>query len=162
MFSQDRLLLSRRGLFGFLGATSGLAAATGLLGPLAVARSAENGTLNVSVEGIRNNQGSIRIALWSTPEAFTKGELAQVKDSAVARVGEVVFSFGGLHPGPYALASYHDEDDDVTFDQSWIGLPAEGLGFSNDAWIEFGPPSFEEAMVKVGPGPQWTRISLRY
>ena len=123
---------------------------------------AAGATLNVAVAGIRSNRGRIRIALWSTPEAFTKGELAVAKDNALARVGQVFFSFAELRPGPYALASYHDEDDDVTFDQTWIGLPAEGLGFSNDAWIQFGPPSFEEAKIQVAPGPQWTRISLRY
>ena len=139
-----------------------LAASPVVLVPFAAARGNTGGTLNVAVEGIRNERGRIRIAIWSTSEAFAKGDLALSTDDAVARIDRVAFSFQGLPPGPYALACYHDEDDDVTFDQTWIGLPAEGLGFSNGAWIEFGPPSFDEAMVEVAPGFQWTRISLRY
>ncbi len=156
MFSQDRLLYSRRKILALVAAASGLAA------PIAVAQGKESSTLNVAVQGVRNDHGRIRIALWSTPDAFTKAEFALVKDSAIARVGEVFFSFDGLQPGPYALASYHDEDNDVTFDRTWIGLPDEGLGFSNGAWIEFGPPSFEEAKVQVVPGSQWAKIWLRY
>ena len=139
-----------------------LAAAPLVLTPVAGAAGSEGGTLNVTVDGIRSDRGRIRIAIWSTPEGFTKRNRALASDNVIAKVGEVVFSFPDLRPGPYALASYHDEDDDVTFDQTWIGLPAEGLGFSNGAWIEFGPPSFKEAMVEVNPGQQWTTISLRY
>lgn len=156
MPSVIRAPYSRRRVLGYL------AASPFVLVPFAAARGSTGGTLNVAVEGIRSDRGRIRIAIWSTSEAFAKGELALSTDDAVARTGGVAFAFQGLQPGPYALASYHDEDDDVTFDRTWIGLPAEGLGFSNGAWIEFGPPSFDEAMVEVTPGFQWTKISLRY
>lgn len=156
MPSQDRLPTSRRTALGLLLGVAGLVL------PQASTRGDTGATLNVAVQGIRSDRGRIRIALWSSAADFTKGDLALAKDDIIAQVGEVAFSFTGLRPGPYALASYHDEDDDVTFDQTWIGLPAEGLGFSNGAWIEFGPPKFEDAKVEVGPGPQWTRISLRY
>ena len=73
------------------------------------------------------------------------------------------FSFPDLPPGRYALAGYHDENDNDRFDQTWIGWPDEGLGFSNGAWIGLlGAPSFQAAAVDVTAGAQTIIIALRY
>ncbi len=69
--------------------------------------------------------------------------------SQAARPGEARFTFRGLPPGRYAVVGYHDENGNGAFDQTWIGLPEEGLGFSNGAWIGFSAPSFAEAAVEI-------------
>lgn len=136
-----------------------LVGAAFFLGP---ASAQESSTLTVVVQGIENAQGKIRIAIWDDQEHFTEGDYKLASGVIKAQAGQVEFVFEGLRPGPYAMATYHDEDDDNDFDQTWIGLPAEGLGFSNGAWIGLGPPSFDEAAVQVSPGPQTTTITLRY
>ena len=73
-----------------------------------------------------------------------------------------MLEFKDLKPGRYALAVYHDENGNGEFDRTWIGLPAEGLGFSNGAWIGLGPPSFEEAAVTLKGQEQTIVIALRY
>ena len=65
-------------------------------------------------------------------------------------------------PGVYALAVYHDENNNHHFDRSLIGLPLEGYGFSNNASIFMGPPSFASVRFPVRPGDNRITIRLRY
>ena len=135
--------------------------------PLAAAESlaeilADRLEVTVVVDDLRSDRGWVRIALWSGPEGFTDGDAAIAKAKRRARPGAVRFTIPGLAPGLYAVASYHDENGNGEFDQTWIGLPDEGLGFSNGAWIGFGPPDFEEAAVEIGADDRTIMVTLRY
>ena len=82
----------------------------------------------------------------------------------VAVQGETAtLTIKGLPPGTYAIAVYHDENGNGDFDLTWAGLPAEGLGFSNGAWITIiGAQSFESAAIELkGPGTPKV-IPLKY
>lgn len=141
---------------------AGLLAAAGA--PAAVATTqGPSGALSVLVENLRNDHGVVRLALWNGPDGFTEREAALMILRRPAENGRVRFSFPDLPPGRYALAGYHDENDNDRFDQTWIGWPDEGLGFSNGAWIGLlGAPSFQAAAVEVAAGAQTIVIALRY
>ncbi len=131
--------------------------------PLAAAESLTDSLeVTVVVDDLRSDRGWVRIALWSGPEGFTDSDAAIVKAKQRARTGAVRFTIPGLAPGQYAVVSYHDENGNGEFDQTWIGLPDEGLGFSNGAWIGFGPPDFEEAAVEIGADSPIILVTLRY
>jgi len=50
----------------------------------------------------------------------------------------------------FAIKILHDENMDGQVTKNWTGIyPKDGLGFSNDAKIGFGPPSFEEAKINA-------------
>lgn len=104
----------------------------------------------------------MRLALWHDPDGFAKPEAAIAMRKAVPQGGVARVTFPGLTPGRYALATYHDENDNGKLDRTWIGWPEEGLGFSNGAWINLGPPSFHAAAVELAPGSQSIAIPLRY
>ena len=124
--------------------------------------SAENGSLDVVIKDVRNDQGEVRVVLWDDPRGFTNDEAVLLESAAPARNGEKRITIKNLPPGVYALVAYHDENANGEFDQTLIGWPAEGLGFSNGAWIgPFGPPSFEEVAIEVN-GATSTVIDLRY
>lgn len=123
---------------------------------------AETFELTVVVSAVRSDQGRVRVALWDSAEGFTDDELSIDGENVAAAKGEVTLQFDGLRPGRYAFAAYHDENANGEFDLTWIGLPGEGLGFSNDARIFLGPPSFEAAAVELAGGRQTVRIGLRY
>ncbi len=127
------------------------------------AAGAEGGSsLKVFVNQVRNDRGNIRVALWSNPEHFTDGDRVLLETIEPASSGRKLVEIQNLKPGLYALAVYHDENANGEFDQTWIGMPAEGLAFSNGAWISpFGPPSFEEAAIEVN-GSTVTEVDLRY
>ena len=118
--------------------------------------------LIVVIDNLRSADGDVRIALWRGADGFTEADAALVTTARPADPGRVYFKFEGLPPGRYAVASYHDENGNGEFDRTWIGLPDEGLGFSNGAWIKLGPPAFEEAAVELTPEPKVIVVSLRY
>ncbi len=118
--------------------------------------------VTIVVDNLRSAQGQVQIALWSGPDGFADGDAAILKAGQPARPGAVRFTIPGLAPGRYAVASYHDENGNGKFDQTWIGLPDEGLGFSNGAWIGFGPPAFDEAAVEIGADAYVIVVTLRY
>ncbi len=118
--------------------------------------------ITIVVDQLRSARGRVRVALWAGPEGFTDADAAIAKADQPAQAGVVRFSIPGLAPGRYAVASYHDENGNGEFDQTWIGLPDEGLGFSNGAWIGLGPPSFEEAEVEITATQSIITVSLRY
>jgi uncharacterized protein (DUF2141 family) len=62
-------------------------------------------------------------------------------------------------PGAYAISAYHDANRNGRFDQSFIGLPQEGYGFSNNPSTLLGPPSFRAARFVV-PAEE-ARITIR-
>jgi uncharacterized protein (DUF2141 family) len=64
-------------------------------------------------------------------------------------------------PGVYALALYHDKDANTKLNKTWIGLPSEPFGVSNDAAIRLGPPKHADAAFAVaGPATPVT-VNLR-
>jgi uncharacterized protein (DUF2141 family) len=122
----------------------------------------EHPGVTVVIANLRSGDGQVRIALWNDPESFATEGTALAEASQEARPGEVRFTFHDLPPGRYGVVGYHDENGNGAFDQTWIGLPDEGLGFSNGAWIGFGAPSFEEAAVEITRSQPVIGISLRY
>ena len=123
----------------------------------------EEAELTVVIEAIREAKGSIHIGVWSDPDSFGERDGRVAGATAPVRGETQTLTIKGLPPGKYAIAVYHDENDNGDFDLSWVGLPAEGLGFSNGAWITvLGKPSFESAAIELkGPGTQ-TVIPLKY
>ncbi len=145
-----------KGLGGFL--LAALVAA----GPIVPGGSAaEAATLKIEIENLRSTRGEVHLALWDRSESFTDGDRKLAGARIPADRGRAL-EFKDLAPGRYALAVYHDENGNGKFDRTWIGLPDEGLGFSNGAWIGLGPPSFDEAAVTLDRDSRTIVISLRY
>jgi uncharacterized protein (DUF2141 family) len=47
--------------------------------------------------------------------------------------------------GEYAIKIYHDENGNDELDTNFLGIPKEGVGFSNNPSARFGEPGFDEA-----------------
>lgn len=116
--------------------------------------------LSVAVGNIRNGQGMVRVAVC-TRDTFTKSG-CPFTASEPARPGQVTVTLRGIPPGTYAVQAYHDENENRQIDRNFFGLPEEGIGFSNDAPIRFGPPSFADAALAIGDGGGTTALTLRY
>ena len=53
--------------------------------------------------------------------------------SAVAIPGSTTVVISGVPPGEYAAQVFHDEHDEGKVRRTVLGIPTEGIGFSNDA-----------------------------
>ena len=124
---------------------------------------ANRSQLRIIVYGARRVAGNITYTLYGEDASrFLKphGSIALTRVTLIGPSAEACFKVDA--PGTYAVAVYHDENDNHHFDKNFFGLPAEGYGFSNDAPAPFGPPSFESARLVVRPGDNRIAIHLRY
>ena len=115
--------------------------------------------LRVDVTGLRSGGGEVHLAVFATPATFPRSDAMLAEAIVRAKAAGVHWVFSGLKPGTYALAIYHDENENREFDRGFLGIPLEGFGFSNDAQVFFGPPDFADAAVTV-PG-KGVRITIR-
>lgn len=128
-----------------------------LLAPLAAARAA---TLVVEIVGVASDMGDVHVALYDDPAGFPKSDGMMVETEVPIKDGVARATFADISPGPYAIAVYHDENNDNKFNQGLFGIPLEDFGFSNDVTVFFSAPSFEDAAFDVSETGTTIRIHL--
>jgi uncharacterized protein (DUF2141 family) len=116
------------------------------LGASGAASAAE---LTVIVRNARNTAGIITVSVFNSKETFLDNDLEFASIDVPARPGDIPVVFEGLPPGRYAVAAFHDENVSGSVDTNFLGIPIEGYGFSNGAYVFLGPPSFEAAAVNL-------------
>lgn len=123
----------------------------GLISTLSLLASslASAAVLQVDVTGLSSDAGDVHIALYDNPAAFPSSDGMRVEKQAPIQARQTRFTFQDIPAGRYAVAVYHDENANHKFDQAIFGIPLEDYGFSNDARVFFGPPSFGEAAFDV-------------
>ena len=131
-----------------------------VLAALALPTPALAAQLDIELTGIENDYGMVRVAVC-TPATFTTKH-CPFNGAAPAKGGSVVVSVPDIPPGRYAVQAYHDEDGNGRLRKGLFGLPAEAIGFSRDARVRLGTPSFDEAAIDVAEPLTATRLRLRH
>jgi uncharacterized protein (DUF2141 family) len=116
--------------------------------------------LEVTVTNIRSAAGHILVAVCD--QATFLQPTCRYKGRAPAAIGSVTIRIAGIPPGIYAAQAYGDENDNGKIDRNFLGIPTEGIGFSRDAAMRFGPPSFADAAFTLGPDGGRITFALRY
>jgi len=130
---------------------------------VASATAASAGDLKVSVGNVASNVGQVRVALYPEGVEFLKAGQAEAATFRTAMPGSMDFVFAGLPAGRYGVAVYHDANANAELDSNLLGIPTEGVGFSNAARASFGPPSFADVAVAVpAEGVVTTSAPLTY
>jgi uncharacterized protein (DUF2141 family) len=132
--------------------------------PVDVARSAAGvgaTVLTVEILGLESDEGSVAVALFSSPESFDQRTGAVATGTVAPQDGRATWSVANLPAGTYAVAVFHDLNDNGELDRTTLGPPAEPYGFSNNARGTFGPPRFESAAIELPPGPHRIKIGVR-
>ncbi len=128
-----------------------------LFAPLSGVAAAE---LKVTLEDVATGSGHLLVAVCTAETFLRRGCPYTGRAPAVSGEAEVVVR--GIEPGVYAVQAFHDENDNLDLDRNFLGWPEEGMGFSNDAPMRFGPPRFADAAIAIGAGGGATRVRLRY
>ncbi|WP_201306080.1 DUF2141 domain-containing protein [Roseomonas harenae] len=119
--------------------------------------------LRVTVTGARRVAGNVTVTIYGPrAEAFLARRAYLARQRIMLRAPSVEACFALSAPGDYAIAVYHDENNDHDFNRNLIGIPAEGYGFSNDAPTTIGLPSFSDVRFTAPPGESRMTIRLRY
>jgi uncharacterized protein (DUF2141 family) len=119
--------------------------------------------LYVNVQGLRSGKGLVAVTLYPDDKSRF---LAKKQSIYVARVdAHAPNTRVCMHlprQGVYAIAVYHDEDGNRHLNRSFVGLPQEGFGFSNNPKTFMSLPAFSAVRLNVGKANSETNITLRY
>jgi len=120
------------------------------------------GTITLQVEGIELKKGGqLSIAIFDESNFLKIGrQLRALEVEVISEKMEI--NLEKITMGTYAVAVFQDIDRNHELKTNLIGFPQEPVGFSNDAHIKFGPPSFRDAQFKIEKGDSVVlKISLR-
>ena len=138
-----------------------LAAALAL--PLGGATPPRPGEVAITVTDLRSSEGVVRACMTANPDVFPRCREDPDSHRTVVPAGErVELLFSGVKPGRYAVALLHDENDNGKADRALGMMPKEGFGFSRDAKVRMGPPSFKSAAFDYAGEAKVLSIRMRY
>ncbi|MFC2098481.1 DUF2141 domain-containing protein [Bacteroidota bacterium] len=118
----------------------------------------QSGSIVVEINGCENSNGGILLGLYNSESGFLEFDKSYKGAFVKANKGTVLHTFTAIPAGKYALAVWHDEDENKKLDKNIIGVPKEKYGFSNNRFGKFGPPDFNEASFKVEDNKKTTLI----
>ncbi|WOK09557.1 DUF2141 domain-containing protein [Imperialibacter roseus] len=103
----------------------------------------------ITVSGLRNDKGQVTMYVFDNAIGFPeeRERASQVVSETISNK-ESVFVLQ-VTPGDYAVTFLHDENLDGEMQYSWIGMPTEGFGFSNDPRVKLSAPSFDACRFRV-------------
>ncbi len=111
------------------------------------------------IEGINELKGEIRIAMFDSREKYTKDPIHAIVlpvDSTT-----IIWTQEMLPFGEYAIAVYHDKNENGKIDTNLLGIPKEDYGFSNNARGRFGPASWQDSKFMVEDNFYSTSIKIK-
>jgi len=120
--------------------------------------------IHVKVLNIRNSKGTVACALFDSPDGFPIEYLRYAASMMAIEIRDTQArcDFAAIPPATYALIVIHDENRNGKLDTNWMGVPAEGYGFSSDAKATLSAPSFSAAKFQYGGGALDLTIRLHY
>lgn len=97
---------------------------------------------------LRSDKGHVGCTLYDSARGFPTDPSAakQLKWCTIENHVSLC-SFDPIPAGTYALACFHDENDNKKLDTGLFGIPTEGTVVSRRAKGVMGPPSFDDAKI---------------
>ncbi|GAA2988538.1 DUF2141 domain-containing protein [Prevotella corporis] len=114
--------------------------------------------LKIKVQNVESNEGRIMIAVYNSKKTFLKKAFTVMSvqtDSISVRP-----AFLSLPKGVYAISLFQDANNNGKLDTGTFGIPTEKYGFSNNAEVFMGPPSFKSSSFNLDKDTTIT-INLR-
>ena len=126
------------------------------------AEAQQGNTINVAVSGIKDNTGSIRCGLFNSADSFPKdGKEVQGVEAPIAN-GQATCTFNNVPPGTYAVAYFKAAPGQTKMKTGMFGMPQDPYGFSRNATIGMGPPSFNSAAYSYAGGATTWPVTITY
>lgn len=119
--------------------------------------------VNISISGIRNTEGSIRVQIFNSSQSFDDNKPLFTKTCSKAGVtgGRLRTELSGLKPGVYGIAILDDENSNQKMDYGLL-LPKEGFGFSDYYHSSMSRPLFTQFDFILGTESKTVEIRVRY
>lgn len=117
--------------------------------------------LEIALTGLRSAAGEVRLCIWHSPKRFPGGKCEGEGQQVIVPASAPVAVTVPLAPGDYAVSLLHDENANGKLDKNLLGIPKEGVGFSQNPVLAFGPPSYAATRFGVAKDRVET-IKLKY
>jgi uncharacterized protein (DUF2141 family) len=117
--------------------------------------------LEIALTGLRSTEGEIRLCIWHSAKRFPDGKCESEGQAVVVPAASHASVSVPLAPGDYAVSLLHDENGNGKLDKNLLGIPKEGVGFSQNPVLAFGPPSYAATRFGVA-GDSAQTIKLKY
>ncbi len=129
----------------------------------APARAAGPGGANliIKIENVLPAGGILRMGLYDEARYPDDNSVPLASADVTAEPGETVITLHNLNPGIYAIQTFQDVNSNNKMDTSWVGLPLEPFGFSQDAVPFLSKPKFDEVKFTLKPGDNSLVIHLQ-
>jgi uncharacterized protein (DUF2141 family) len=137
-----------------------LFSAIGLAIPIDNVEAQPTGTLRIVVSDVRAARGHVHVAVC--PQAVFLKDACVYKAIVPAKQGQTIATIDGMPAGTYAAQVYFDENDNDELDRSFIGIPEEGVGFSNNPSFAFRAPTFADTAFSYDGVSGSITVRLRY
>lgn len=122
----------------------------------------EFNVLHLEVENIRSAEGAVYVALYDREEAFVKSlKPYLVKVYKVPEDLQLQVQMDSIPYGRYAMAIYHDENNNGDLDKNLLGIPKEPYGFSNNPRAKWSAPTYEETAFQIAEWPLRLSVSIK-
>lgn len=115
--------------------------------------------LEVVIKNIRDDKGVLIVGIFNSESTFIKKAWRGQKPKP--QQGTVHVIFEDIPAGEYAISVIHDNNENGKLDSNFMGIPKEGVGFSNDAVGTFGPPSYDKSRFNC-PMDQAVSVTMKY
>lgn len=131
-----------------------------LLMYLLIAGSCNKSDLKLVIKGIDDIKGSMYIAVFDNKESFPDFGKQLVEKVLPVDSKTLNYTFKDLPDSDYAVAIFHDKNNNGKLDKNAFGIPLEPYGFSQNARARFSAPPFNDAKI-VLDGNQSIEITIQ-
>jgi len=118
----------------------------------------QTSSIQVKIKGITNINGKIEIGLFNKKEGFPNYKNYFKGASVLPAKNEVQYAFKNISEGTYAIAVFHDEDENKELNKNIFGAPSEKYGFSLNQYGTMGPPNFNKVAFTITKNKDTTLI----
>jgi len=132
-----------------------------MLALAALPGAAPTGSVDVAFDGLRSTRGLLQICITTDQKHFPdcKGDPHAITRTISAAHPHL--DLPALPAGDYALSVIHDENGNGKLD-TFAGIPREGVGFSRNPKLTFGPPGFAAVRFAVSGAGAPQSVKIKY
>src|SRR6185437_6214820 len=99
-------------------------------------------TVHVTITGLHSNKGEVILLLYNSEDGFPKDHAKAYRTAASIISNSIcTIDLQNVPEGTYAIAFFHDENNNGILESNFLGLPAEGVGTSDNGTAFIGPPT---------------------
>lgn len=116
--------------------------------------------LTLRITGLKRQNSNLYIAVFTSATGFPKVDRCAATQVIAVDDTIATHEFAIENEGTVAIAIFQDLDGNGILSKNAFGIPIEPYGFSNNARGLMGPPSFQDAAIRVSQAAETRDIRL--